>query len=99
MPRRRPLDQYPQEYYDLFSKANYAPVEMEFDRASEAVGFRIEMYNFRRALRESLLLNPNNSDVAEAVALAESLTFPLSGTTLTIKVKDSIQAQRIRKVL
>jgi len=99
MPRIRPLHRYSEEYYELCKKAHTETVRIPFTANRKAKNFRIEMYQFRQALRKSLLSNPDSEDLQIAVLFAEGLEFVIKGSELIIQQKKSKASQLIAEIL
>ena len=99
MPSVKPLHRYTEEYYALFKKAHTEEVRIPFETKRKALNFRIEMYLFRKALREALLLDVNNEDLQISVLFAEGLCLSIDGPYLVIDKKRSVHAQKIAEVL
>ena len=99
MPRPKPLHRYPEEYYKLLRRANKNAVRLSFETISKAKSFRVEMYNFRKALREALKQNIDDAHLQVSVLFAENLTFSLDDTTLIIDRKTTTAAEKINEVL
>ena len=98
MPSVKPLHRYPEEYYALCKKAHSAEVRIPFTTKRKALNFRIEMYLFRKALREALLLDVDNETLQVAVLFAEGLCFSIDDTDLIVGKKTSVHAQKIAEV-
>jgi len=95
----KPLHRYPEEYYALCKKAHAEEVRIPFETKRKALNFRIEMYLFRKALREALLLDVNNEELQISVLFAEGLCFAIDETDLVVGQKKSVHAQKIAEVL
>jgi len=95
----KPLHRYSEEYYDLCKKAHTESVRIPFLTKRKALNFRIEMYQFRKALREALLQDVDNETLQISVLFAEGLMFSIRGTDLVVEQKKSKHAQKIAEVL
>lgn len=99
MPRQRALHKYSEEYYDLCKKAHTETVHIAFSSRQKARNFRIEMYQFRQALRKALLNNPDSESLQLAVLFAEGLEFIIKDSNLLIRQKKSKASKIIAEVL
>lgn len=101
MPRLKAVHEYPEEYYSLCQRAHSgnAPVTLKFTSRAKARSFRVEMYQFRTALRKALLASPDSKDLQLAVLFAEGLEFSITDTNLIVRKKDTVHAQTIREQL
>jgi len=95
----KPLHRYSEEYYKLCKEAHTKAVRIPFDTKRKALNFRIEMYLFRKALREALMLDVNNEELQISVLFAEGLCFSIDGTDLVIDKKRSVAAKKIAEIL
>ena len=95
----KPLHRYPEEYYALCKKAHIEDVRIPFITKRKALNFRIEMYLFRKALRQALLEDVDNESLQLSVLFAEGLCFSIRGTDLVVTKKRSVHAQKIAEVL
>ena len=99
MTTAKPLHRYSEEYYELCRKAHTEKVMIPFDTKRQAMNFRIEIYLFRKALRQALPRDPDNEELQIAVLFAEGLEFLIDGTDLVIQQKKSKHAHKIAGVL
>lgn len=99
MPRTKPVHRYPQEYYDLCKQAHSMSVVLTFDTHRKAKNFRIEMYQFRQALRKALIANPDSESLQLSVLFAEDLSFSIKDKVLYVKKKLSSAALKIQEAL
>ena len=81
MPSTKQLHRYPEEYYQLFEKAQTEDVVLEFTSARQAKNFRVELYNLRRVCRDEAL---NSEEVAEHSIIMENIIISLDGTKLVL---------------
>jgi hypothetical protein len=97
--RQKPIASYSEEYYEVCKRAHNASISMPFDTNREALNFRIEMYLFRKALREALTSNPDNEHLQISVLFAEGLEFSVKENILTIQQKKSKAAKKLQEIL
>lgn len=103
MSAQRPLHEYPGDYILLFEKALTEDVGLNFERRSEAINFRVELYNYRKALRSALLSGPHDEKLQDNLITAESITlrvitYPV-GTLLKLVKKEPKYVDKIRDKL
>lgn len=99
MSSQKPIHRYSEEYYALCKKAHTETVTIPFSSSRAAKNFRIEMYLFRKALREALLSDMDNETLQVSVLFAEGLQFSIRETNLVVSKKISKHAQTIAEVL
>lgn len=81
MARKKALDSYPKEYFELFRMADKKTITITHESLAQAEATRNELYTFRRVLYEQ------DGQVTEATAAladaAQNVRLSVQGVTLT----------------
>ena len=99
MARRKPLHKYPQEMYLLFEQAQRAELVMEFDSPGQAKSFRVELYNLRSQVRQSVAFDPTVSELAEHLLLMDNIVINREGNKLILKKRQTPYLEVMEKAL
>lgn len=103
MAKPRKLDSYPNEFWQMSKAAlqqkDMFPIHLEFPSPREGMAFRVDFYEFRRALRAQVELTAKNGsftpDDSIALSGAELITSPrVDYSASTGKVVFNIQEKR-----
>lgn len=76
MARRKPLDKYPKEYFELFRHASERTITVVHETIAQAEATRNELYTFRSVLYHS-------HDQQDLARLAQNVRLSITGSTLT----------------
>ena len=79
----RKLNRYPFSYWTLMRRAHESPVRITCDDSGQAKLLRMDLYNFRTALRRSAD-DGGSERVCELRILADQLSFSVNGRMLLV---------------
>lgn len=93
MPRVKPIEEYPEEYFEIFQTAyTKDKVVIQCDSHNEAAIIRAHLYTFRSVVR-------NTAWLGEFQLKADDLVFQTDGDKLIIRRHKAIGQDKLKEAL
>lgn len=93
MPRVKPIDEYPEAYFNLFSKAfDEGEARLPCLEYGDAKAIRSHLYTFRRVLRKT-------PEYAELAIKADAIKLSIEPGYLVLKKKVGFAEEQIKEAL
>lgn len=89
MARKRPIGNYPKEYFLLFQMAAEKQINITCDSPEQARSTRNDLYTFRSVLKD---LAEDDTEMHELAKLAHTVTLSIHDRTLTAEpIRGTVQ--------